>query len=143
MTALEDAYRSLKILIIDDIEAFRTMIVRMLDRLGVPEVFQAANGAEGFAELIRARPDIVLCDMHMTPMDGQEFLRQVREADDEWVRGVPVIFLSGDNTLDTVRGAAAFGRLSRQTLPAQRSETPARHHHRAARRNRTPQGALI
>lgn len=106
MTALEDAYRHLKILVIDDMEAFRTTIATMLGRLGVPEIFQAADGAAGFAELIRARPDIVLCDMHMTPTDGQEFLRHVRTATDEWVRGVPVIFLSGDNTLDTVRGAA-------------------------------------
>ncbi len=117
MTALEDAYRSLNILVIDDIQAFRTTIVSMLERLGVPTIHQAANGAEGFAELLRTRPDIVLCDMHMGPMDGQEFLRRVRSADDEWLRSVPVIFLSGDNNLDTVRGAAALGRLSRQTFP--------------------------
>lgn len=106
MTALEDAYRSLKVLIIDDQETFRITIGVMLDHLGVPEIFEAEDGAGGFEELTRSRPDAVLCDMHMTPIDGQAFLRMVREASDEWVRGIPVIFLSGDNNLDTVRGAA-------------------------------------
>jgi two-component system, chemotaxis family, chemotaxis protein CheY len=106
MTALEDAYKTLKVLVIDDQEAFRITIGVMLEHLGVGEIFQAADGAGGFAELIRARPDIVLCDMHMRPIDGQEFLRLVREAESEWVRGVPVLFLSGDNHLDTIRGAA-------------------------------------
>ena len=106
MTALEDAYKSLKVLIIDDQETFRITIGVMLEHLGVREVLQAEDGAGGLRELARARPDIVLCDMHMTPMDGHEVLRSVREADNEWMRGVPVIFLSGDNNLDTVRGAA-------------------------------------
>jgi two-component system chemotaxis response regulator CheY len=106
MTALEDAYKTLKVLVIDDQEAFRMTIGVMLEHLGVAEIFQASDGAGGFEELTRARPDVVLCDMHMTPIDGQEFLRLVREAADEWVRGVPVIFLSGDNHLDTIRGAA-------------------------------------
>jgi two-component system chemotaxis response regulator CheY len=106
MTALEDAYKSLKVLVIDDQETFRLTIGIMLEHLGVAEVIEASNGAEGFEEVLRARPDAVLCDMHMTPMDGQSFLRLVRDAQDEWIRGVPVIFLSGDNNLDTVRGAA-------------------------------------
>ena len=106
MTALEDAYKTLKVLVIDDQEAFRMTIGVMLEHLGVAEIFQASDGAGGFEELTRAWPDVVLCDMHMTPIDGQEFLRLVREAADEWVRGVPVIFLSGDNHLDTIRGAA-------------------------------------
>jgi two-component system chemotaxis response regulator CheY len=106
MTALEDAYRRIKILIIDDTDSFRTTVGAMLEHLGVPEVLHATNGLEGFAELMHARPDIVLCDMHMAPMNGQDFLHQVREAPDEWVRDIPVIFLSGDNNLDTIRGAA-------------------------------------
>ena len=57
------------------------------------------------ALLRRERPDIVLCDVHMTPVDGQEFLHRVRESDDPAVRDVAMIFLSGDNQLDTVRGA--------------------------------------
>jgi hypothetical protein len=80
--------------------------------------------------------------MHMTPIDGQEFLRLVREATDEWMRGVPVIFLSGDNHLDTIRGAPAFGRLSCKAVHGRGSEAAARHHHRAALRARQAEGAL-
>lgn len=105
MTALEDAYKTLKVLVIDDQETFRTTIGAMLEHLGVAGVLEAEDGAAGFDEVIRSRPDIVLCDMQMTPTDGQAFLRLLRAAKDEWLRDIPVIFLSGDNSLDTVRGA--------------------------------------
>jgi two-component system, chemotaxis family, chemotaxis protein CheY len=105
MTTLEDAYKSLKVLVVDDEDEMRKLIGRMLERLGVTTIFQARDGASGFREVLSVRPDIVLCDVHMQPVDGHEFLRLVRESEVEWVRATPVIFLSGDNLLDTVRRA--------------------------------------
>jgi two-component system, chemotaxis family, chemotaxis protein CheY len=105
MTTLEDAYKSLKVLIVDDEDEMRKLIGRMLERLGVTTIFQAHDGASGFQEVLSTRPDIVLCDVHMHPVDGHEFLRLVRESEIDWVRATPVIFLSGDNLLDTVRRA--------------------------------------
>ena len=108
MTALQDAYKSIKVLVIDDEEQFRATLITMLKRLGVTAIQQSADGLSGYDELVRSRPDIVLCDVHMTPVDGQEFLHRVRESDDPAVRDVAMIFLSGDNQLDTVRGAMRY-----------------------------------
>jgi two-component system chemotaxis response regulator CheY len=106
MTALEDAYKTLKVLIVDDEEPMRTLIGRMLERLGVSAVFHADDGARGFAEVLRSRPDVVLCDIHMHPVDGHEFLRLVRESNEDGLRDLPVIFLSGDNLLNTLQRAS-------------------------------------
>jgi two-component system chemotaxis response regulator CheY len=57
------------------------------------------------ASFVKTHPDVVLCDVHMAPIDGEGFLRLVRDSEIAWVRDVPVIFLSGDNLVDTVRGA--------------------------------------
>jgi two-component system chemotaxis response regulator CheY len=105
MTALAAAYKDLKVLLIDDQDTFRLTISIMLEHLGVPTIIEADSGTTGYEQLLRHKPDVVLCDMHMTPMDGQEFLRKAREAADPVVRDVAMIFLSGDNQLDTVRGA--------------------------------------
>lgn len=105
MTTLAAAYKDLKVLVIDDQDTFRLTISIMLEYLGVPTIVEADSGATGYDQLLRHKPDVVLCDMHMTPMDGQEFLRKAREAADPAVRDVAMIFLSGDNQLDTVRGA--------------------------------------
>jgi len=105
MMTLEDAYKNLKVLVIDDEDAMRKLIGRRLERLGVTTIVEAHDGASGFQQVLNTRPDIVLCDVHMQPVGGYEFLRLVRESDIDWVRATPVIFLSGDNLLDTVRRA--------------------------------------
>ena len=85
MTALEDAYKTLKVLVIDDQETFRTTIGAMLEHLGVAGVLEAEDGAAGFDEVIHSRPDIVLCDMQMTPTDGQALVWSAAGA--KWLPG--------------------------------------------------------
>ena len=103
MTTLEAAYKSLKVLVIEDEAEVRRLLCRMLERLGVASVLEAEDGASGFDAMLGARPDIVLCDIHMAPVDGQEFLKRVRASETDWVHALPVVFLSGDHNLDTVR----------------------------------------
>jgi two-component system, chemotaxis family, chemotaxis protein CheY len=105
MTDLQDAYKTLKILVIDDEPEVRRTICRMLEHLGVISIFEAEDGDSGYREVLSSRPDIVLCDVHMEPVDGQEFLKRIRGSESDWVREQPVLILSGDHLLDTVRVA--------------------------------------
>lgn len=68
------------ILVVDDEEAFRTPITKMLQRAG-HNVVTASNGAEGVA-IFRSSPyriDIVLTDLQMPTMDGDQLVKLVRE----------------------------------------------------------------
>ena len=105
MPALEEAYKDLKVLVIEDDAGTRRLIRRMLNQLGINSVTESADGLSGLQDLLRSHPDIVLCDIHMTPVGGQEFLKKVREAKTEWVKNMPVVFLTSDNMLDSVRVA--------------------------------------
>lgn len=96
-------YEELTILVIDDDAGTRRLIRSMLLALGIRSLPEAADGKAGLSELIRTHPDVVLCDVHMSPVDGQDFLRLVRDSKIEWVRNLPVIFLTGDASPDTVR----------------------------------------
>jgi two-component system chemotaxis response regulator CheY len=98
-------YSDLTVLVIDDDTGTRQLIKKMLQLMGVRSIAEANEGKTGLAEVVRTHPDLVLCDVHMGPVDGQDFLRLVRDSKIEWVRKLPVIFLTADATPDTVRQA--------------------------------------
>ena len=52
----------------------------------------AANGAEGLQQVGRQRPDLILLDLMMPVMDGQEMLRRLK--DDASLRTIPVVVMS-------------------------------------------------
>ena len=58
----------------------RTMVIKTLRLSGVPvgEVFQAANGEEGLEHLHANWVDLVLLDLNMPQMNGEELLAEIR-----------------------------------------------------------------
>jgi len=97
-----------KILLIDDEERFRETSRRLLAARGF-DVAGAENGRLGLDMLSAHRVDLVLVDLKMPVMGGEEFLRIMRPLYPD----VPVIIISGHGTLDTAvecmkRGAYDF-----------------------------------
>ncbi len=72
----------LNVLVVEDDDFQRRMIVKMLHSLGVESIGEAENGRQAL-EMVREvseRPaDIVICDLNMPEMDGLEFLRHLGE----------------------------------------------------------------
>jgi two-component system chemotaxis response regulator CheY len=75
---------SVNILIVDDSSVMRSMILKTLKMCGVPlgEVYQAANGEEGLAALHENWIDLVLLDINMPVMNGEEMVERM-QADPE------------------------------------------------------------
>ena len=95
-------YAKIKILIIEDEAHTRAIIRSQLLNLGLREIAEAHNGKEGLIQLVKTRPHLALCDVHMDTMDGLEFLKTLRALKVEAVRNTPVIFLTADAQRDTV-----------------------------------------
>jgi two-component system chemotaxis response regulator CheY len=95
-------YADFTILIVEDDLHTRALIRRMLLQIGLRSIVEAPDGRAGFAEVMRTRPDLVLCDVHMEPVGGRAFLKQLREAKLPGIAATPVIFLTGDAQRDTV-----------------------------------------
>jgi len=94
-------------LVIDDSGAPRTLLKGILSQQGYT-VVEAADGAAGLKTLVANWPiDLVLLDWHMEPMDGPEFLRQVRE--DPRTVSVPVIMITAEASRQAVIDAAKLG----------------------------------
>lgn len=66
------------ILVVDDSEVMRLILVMHLRRLLGVDVTQAVNGQDALAKLEQGRFDLVLTDMVMPEMDGAGLIREVR-----------------------------------------------------------------
>ena len=97
ISVIEDtAWRgSGSVLLIDDDDAVRSVLAKMLVRLGF-QVVALANGAEGLARFRAAEPPFafVLLDWMMPVMSGEQVLNALRE----FAPCVPVILISGYGT---------------------------------------------
>jgi len=101
----EERANGRKILVVDDDDTVRAVTRRILERSGF-EVLLAVDGADG-VETYRANPgiDLVLLDMTMPRMDGEETFRELRRVDPD----VRVILTSGYNEQDATDRFAGKG----------------------------------
>ncbi len=90
-------------LVIDDNEFIRLTLKKDLNTFGFAEVFEASNGMEAL-QLLEKNPDIIICDIHMEPVNGLEFLKQMRALPSP-ISKAPVIFLTGDAYEERVQEA--------------------------------------
>jgi DNA-binding response OmpR family regulator len=80
----------MKILVIDDDEALRSLLGQILQRAG-HEVREAANGAIGLQEFRREPADLVITDLIMPEKEGLETILELRKQFPQ----LPLIAVSG------------------------------------------------
>jgi len=74
-----DGYDRLQALVVDDFDAFRTTVTRMLLDLGVQKVDIALNGEDALAKCKHQYYDLVLCDYNLgNGKNGQQVLEKLR-----------------------------------------------------------------
>ncbi|XZO00643.1 MAG: PAS domain S-box protein [Microcoleus sp.] len=66
-----------KVLVVDDNEANRAMLHKMLSRLGF-EIVEAIDGEDCLHKALEFQPDLILMDLLMPVMDGWEATRRLR-----------------------------------------------------------------
>jgi CheY-like chemotaxis protein len=102
-------FRSARVVVVDDEAIMRTFILNSLRRLGIQDLFAFEDGAEALREVIKLKPDLVLTDVHMQPVGGIEFVRQLRGLANNQISNTKVIFLSADSSMATVGEALPLG----------------------------------
>lgn len=102
-------YELLKILLVDDNHHMRVLLGEILRAIGVKEIFEASDGAEGL-QMMRNHPiDIVMTDLSMQPLDGIDFVRLLRNSPDSPNQMAPVIMVTGHSTMQRVNEAREAG----------------------------------
>jgi two-component system chemotaxis response regulator CheY len=97
------------VLVVDDSAVMRAMIIRVVRMSGVPlgEFHEAGNGAEGLARLREHWVDLVLLDVNMPVMNGEEMLRRLRADPD--TAHLPVIVVSTESSETRVHALEELG----------------------------------
>lgn len=104
----------MKILIVDDSRAMRSLVKRAVEQAETGhQLSEAANGLEALRAIETARPDLVLSDWNMPEMNGIDLLRALRKAGD----GMPLIFVTSDSSPQMRELAQAEGALSLISKP--------------------------
>jgi len=87
-----------KILIIEDEEAIRRVLKRIIEQSDKDFlVDEAADGVEGLEKIKKEDYDLVLCDIKMPKKDGIEVLEETKKIKPE----IPFLMISGHGDLDT------------------------------------------
>jgi len=101
------AVRGSRVLVVDDIEANRDLLVRRLARLGITDVVQANDGRAAL-DVIRARAfDLVLLDIMMPIMTGFDVLEAL--AAEGRIEQLPVIVISAMGEMEAIVRAISLG----------------------------------
>jgi len=87
-----------RVLVIDDSPAMRSLIRRVIDVSGLEAgvVFEAGDGQEALELLEREWVDVILTDINMPRMNGEEFVRRLAESG--LTSSTPIVVISTDGT---------------------------------------------
>ncbi len=92
-----------RILVVEDSQMTRSLIVSTLEDLGDYTVMEAANGFQALRILPEFLPDLVITDINMPDINGLEVVRFVKQSEN--FRGIPVIIVTTEGReVDRERG---------------------------------------
>lgn len=113
------------ILIVDDSPAMRRVVRRVVDLSGfdVGKYLEAGDGVQALAVLRSEWVDLIVTDINMPVMDGEQLLLAVRG--DAALAEIPVLVVSTDQSAARVEDMLAHGAngyISKPFMPAALSE---------------------
>jgi CheY-like chemotaxis protein len=103
-----------KLLLADDDEFSRDMLVRRLERQGF-EMIAAADGREAILAARQHRPDLIIMDLDMPILDGRGAMRALKS--DPHTFKIPIIVLTAHAEPVDVAEAALNGCAGYETKP--------------------------
>jgi two-component system chemotaxis response regulator CheY len=97
------------VLIVDDSPVMRNFVRRVMRLAGFEEAeyLEASDGGDGLRRAQSTHVDLVLTDINMPGMNGEEFLAALRA--DRMLRSIPAVVISTDATSDRKERMTALG----------------------------------
>ena len=116
-----DEVRDKHILVVDDIEVNRIILLKILGSLGAV-CDSASNGREAVDKFEASQPgdyDLILMDVQMPVMDGYTATRTIRSSSHPSAKSVPIIAMTANAFVDDVREAIESGMDAHIAKPVQ------------------------
>ena len=106
---MTQALDKLKVLVADDNQHMRAIIMAVLKGIGIRDILEAKDG-EGALKSLRSWPaDLAIVDYRMEPMDGVEFTKQIRTSPDSPNIYLPIVLCTGYADYRRILGAREAG----------------------------------
>ena len=99
--------KDLKILVVDDFSATRTMVINHLSKLGYSNTVEVENGFSALARLRSALFDLVVTDWSMSDMSGLDLLKLIRA--DSGLKHIPVLMVTSEDLQGNIITAIKAG----------------------------------
>ena len=87
----------------------RALLRALMNALGITTIYEATNGDDAFDILRNLKPDLILTDLSMKPINGIEFTLQVRNAASSPNPYIPIIMITGHTERHRVEAARDAG----------------------------------
>jgi len=101
------AEKDLKILVVDDFSATRTIVINYLSKLGYSNTVEAEDGFSALARLKSALFDLVVTDWSMSDMSGLDLLKEIRADSD--LKHIPVLMVTSEDLQGNIVTAIKAG----------------------------------
>lgn len=85
------------------------LLVDVLETLGVGTTTVTQNGEDAFRLFCKHKPDIVLTDWHMSPMNGMELTQKIRNETPYPEKMTPIIMMTGFSSPERISEARDSG----------------------------------
>ncbi|MGA7801972.1 MAG: response regulator [Gammaproteobacteria bacterium] len=85
----------LRVLIVDDSTTSRHFVRQILERMGIEQFSEAADGRAAQEMIDREFFDLIVTDYHMPEMDGKELIAYIRAQSSQ--PGVPILMVTGES----------------------------------------------
>ena len=99
--------KDLRILVVDDFSATRTILINQLSNLGYSNTFVSEDGFSALARLKSALFDLVVSDLNMSDMSGLDLLKKIRK--DSELKHIPVLMITSDDLQGNIVTAIKAG----------------------------------
>jgi DNA-binding response OmpR family regulator len=90
----QEASLTTRVLVVDDEASIQSLLNRVLVREGF-DVLSAMSGQEGLVAAAKEKPDLVILDLNLPDLYGEEVCSKLRQ--DPSTENVPVLILTGKN----------------------------------------------
>jgi len=100
---------ALNVLVVDDSAVIRKMIIKALGLADLPlgDIFEAGSGFAGLEVLQAQWVDLVLADLNMPGMNGEEMIERIRA--NPSLTGIPIVVVSTEGSKTRIDRLAEMG----------------------------------
>jgi CheY-like chemotaxis protein len=109
VSKLSKNLRGISFLVADSNSYFSSLLFSMLKGFGADKIVQTRDWGSAIEALATTKLDVLLCDALLPPGGGVRFVRGLRTDSTAAYRKIPILFMTSDGRISTIKAARDAG----------------------------------